>query len=144
MASVARSLAHTSKLVSPLRCKPPAAARTYPTTCFASPIRQNGARRGYSSSTPPSSSGGRSKLAIPLGLGLLGVGGLLYYAETTSGLISGALGSPRGGRFPGGTFTPTKEDFQKVYNDIADLLESNDEYDNGSYGPVRITSLTFS
>ena len=33
-------------------------------------------------------------------------------------------------------FTPTKEDYQKVYNEIARLLEEKDEYEDGSYGPV--------
>ncbi|TDL15306.1 heme peroxidase [Rickenella mellea] len=35
-------------------------------------------------------------------------------------------------------FTPTKEDYQKVYNRIADLLDENGEYDDGSYGPVLV------
>ena len=32
---------------------------------------------------------------------------------------------------------PTKTDYQQVYNDIAEMLESPD-YDDGSYGPVLI------
>ncbi len=37
-----------------------------------------------------------------------------------------------------GVFTPKKEDYQKVYDEIAHLLEEKDEYDDGSYGPVIV------
>lgn len=37
-------------------------------------------------------------------------------------------------------FKPTKEDYQKVYNDIASHME-DDDYDDGSYGPVDIPPL---
>ncbi|EEP77609.1 cytochrome c peroxidase [Uncinocarpus reesii 1704] len=33
---------------------------------------------------------------------------------------------------------PTKEDFQKVYDEIARLLIEKDDYDDGSYGPVLV------
>lgn len=36
------------------------------------------------------------------------------------------------------TFTPTFDDYQAVYNEIAKRLEENDEYDDGSYGPVLV------
>jgi cytochrome c peroxidase len=35
-------------------------------------------------------------------------------------------------------FNSTKEDYQKVYNEIAALMEENDDYDDGSYGPVLL------
>jgi hypothetical protein len=35
-------------------------------------------------------------------------------------------------------FTPKFEDYQAVYNEIANRLEENDEYDDGSYGPVLL------
>lgn len=35
-------------------------------------------------------------------------------------------------------FTPSKEDYQKVYNEIARHLEEKDDYDDGSYGPVIV------
>ncbi|KIY53630.1 heme peroxidase, partial [Fistulina hepatica ATCC 64428] len=31
---------------------------------------------------------------------------------------------------------PTKDDYQKVYNKIAELLDEAEDYDDGSYGPV--------
>ncbi|KAK3300340.1 heme peroxidase [Chaetomium fimeti] len=39
----------------------------------------------------------------------------------------------------GGWSSPPKfEDYQAVYNEIANRLEENDEYDDGSYGPVLV------
>ncbi|KAF2848962.1 class II peroxidase [Plenodomus tracheiphilus IPT5] len=35
-------------------------------------------------------------------------------------------------------FVPRFEDYQKVYNKIARLLEEKDDYDDGSYGPVLL------
>jgi cytochrome c peroxidase len=35
-------------------------------------------------------------------------------------------------------FKPTFSDYQAVYNAIASRLEENDEYDDGSYGPVLL------
>jgi len=35
-------------------------------------------------------------------------------------------------------FVPRFEDYQKVYNKIAKLLEEHDNYDDGSYGPVLL------
>ena len=35
-------------------------------------------------------------------------------------------------------FKPTKEDYQKVYDEIALRIEEMDDYDDGSYGPVLL------
>jgi hypothetical protein len=37
-----------------------------------------------------------------------------------------------------GPFTPKFEDYQKVYDAIARKLEKEDDYDDGSYGPVLV------
>ncbi|KAF2692096.1 class II peroxidase [Lentithecium fluviatile CBS 122367] len=37
-----------------------------------------------------------------------------------------------------GVFAPKFEDYQKVYDHIAKLLEEKDDYDDGSYGPVLL------
>ncbi len=37
-----------------------------------------------------------------------------------------------------GVFTPAKDDYQKVYNEIVKALEEHDDYDDGSYGPVLL------
>lgn len=91
-------------------------------------------RRGYSSSTegasssvPPPKSSGSSALYW-LG-GLLGAAGAGYYVYGQSNGFSAAAKGP---------FTPTFEDYQKVYNEIAARLEEKDDYDDGSYGPVLL------
>ncbi|PUU78506.1 heme peroxidase [Tuber borchii] len=133
MASVARTLTRASKQASftltPLRRHLTTAARARPTTSIPAPIRQT-RYRGYASGG--SAGGGSSKIVIPLGLGLIGAAG--YYAYSND-LLTSVFGAQASGLKTGGVFTPTKDDFQKVYNDVADLLENND-YDDGSYGPV--------
>jgi cytochrome c peroxidase len=64
-------------------------------------------------------------------LGLLAVGGGgAFYLVNGDAFKSTSRAS--------GIFTPTKEDYQKVYNEIARLLAEKDDYDDGSYGPVRL------
>lgn len=84
-------------------------------------FRQNG-RRFYSSEAPKSS--GSSSLLWLTGAAIAGAGGYYFYSQ-------GASATPK-------VFTPTKEDYQKVYNEIAGRLEEKDDYDDGSYGPVLV------
>ena len=61
------------------------------------------------------------------------------YAGAAAAAVGGAAvfyGS--GGPKAAGIKTPTFDDYQAVYNDIAKALEENDEYDDGSYGPVLL------
>ena len=83
-------------------------------------------RRGYSSAAPPP----KSNTLIYLG-GLLGAAGAGYYVYGQSNGFSAAAA-------PKGPFVPTFEDYQKVYNEIANRLEEKDDYDDGSYGPVLL------
>ena len=90
-------------------------------------------RRTYSSTPPPKSS--NSTLYLALGLLAIGGGaGTYFYLDNGSltTLKEGSSGETRG------AFTPSKEDYQKVYNHIAALLEEKDDYDDGSYGPVIV------
>jgi cytochrome c peroxidase len=66
------------------------------------------------------------------GAAVAGGAGSLYYLNQ-----SGATGSATGSATPK-IFTPTKEDYQKVYNLIAERLEEKDDYDDGSFGPVLV------
>ena len=92
---------------------------------------QQSSRRGYASEAPKSSSTG-----LYWGLGLAAAGGASYYFYANNGgftnLKEGSAGETRG------VFTPTKQDYQNVYNAIAKLLEEKDDYDDGSYGPVLV------
>ena len=57
---------------------------------------------------------------------MVGVGGYGAYKYQSGGSL-----------FTPTKFEPTKEDYQKVYDEIAKLLVEKDDYDDGSYGPVR-------
>lgn len=83
--------------------------------------------RQYSSEAPkPSSSG--SGLYIGIGaLALAGAGGYFYYTSTPTSSLDTK-----------GPFAPKFEDYQKIYNLIAERLEEKDDYDDGSYGPVLV------
>ncbi|KAE8446935.1 heme peroxidase [Mollisiaceae sp. DMI_Dod_QoI] len=86
-------------------------------------------RRGYASSSTKSSSSG-----LFIGVGALALGGAGYYLYTqgNGSLLSGSSGETKG------VFTPKFEDYQKVYNEVAERLEEKDDYDDGSYGPVLV------
>ncbi|KAI9884585.1 MAG: heme peroxidase [Watsoniomyces obsoletus] len=96
---------------------------------------QQSSRRGYATSPPKS-----SKNSLYWGLGLAAAGGVGYYLFAAN-RGQGIQESMKEGSAPGskkGVFTPTKEDYQKVYDDIAARLIEYDEYDDGSYGPVLL------
>jgi cytochrome c peroxidase len=88
-------------------------------------------RRGYASGA--GQAGGSSKTLYWLfGLGAAaGVGG---YTFSQYGDVLKQNSAGEGPKI----FTPTKEDYQKVYNYIAELLVEKDDYDDGSYGPVLV------
>jgi cytochrome c peroxidase len=87
-------------------------------------------RRGYSSEAGPE----KSSNAFYWGLGAVAVGGAGAFYYLNDGNLTGAKTNT--------VFVPTKEDYQKVYDEIARLLVEKDEYDDGSYGPVCYPSLT--
>jgi cytochrome c peroxidase len=115
MASIARSLVRAA----------PRRVLARPQS-FVAPIRQTASRRGYSTGAEPK--GSNAGLYAGIAAVASGVGYYLY--------ANGQLGalSSKGARSQT-VFIPTKEDYQKVYNDVAEILEDND-YDDGSYGPV--------
>ncbi|KAJ5622714.1 hypothetical protein N7528_005946 [Penicillium herquei] len=106
--------------------------RSTPATSFrasARPARQilpaqirGSIRRGYASEAGPgkSSSGG----IWGIGLAVAAGAGAYFYLN--------------GEKTPKGPFVPTKEDYQKVYDEIATLLANETDYDDGSYGPVLV------
>ncbi|KAI1818401.1 cytochrome c peroxidase [Poronia punctata] len=101
-----------------------AALRTSARNTFATSSRQafrQGGRRFYSSESPKSS--GASPLLYMAGAAVAGGAGYYFYSQ---GDVSTKV------------FEPTKEDYQKVYNEIANRLEEKDDYDDGSYGPVLV------
>ncbi|KAI8822211.1 mitochondrial putative cytochrome c peroxidase [Fimicolochytrium jonesii] len=84
---------------------------------------------------PPSNSGGSSKgLLYGLALAAAGAGGYYYYQSTGGDITAGA--NPERKNIKKNILSPA--DYQKVYEDVANILDSNPDYDDGSYGPVLI------
>jgi len=105
-----------------------------PRTAFRSSYRK------FSTNPPPlppkSSNAG---LFAGLGIAALAGGAYYYYAISPAGADAGttaksALQSAKAAA----KFTPSKEDYQKVYNRIAEIIDDADSYDDGSYGPVLL------
>jgi cytochrome c peroxidase len=95
-------------------------------------FRQQG-RRGYASQQPsPGSQGMLGAIGKAIAVAVAGGAGVYFYSQSDGSLLAGLTGEKKG------IFTPKYEDYQKVYNEIASRLEENDEYDDGSYGPVLV------
>ncbi|KAI0972496.1 heme peroxidase [Xylaria arbuscula] len=101
-----------------------AALRSSARQTFATSSRQafrQGGRRFYSSE--PSQKSSASPLLYVAGAAVAAGAG--YYLFT-SGSASTKV------------FKATEADYQKVYNEVAARLEENEDYDDGSYGPVLV------
>ncbi|KAL9126927.1 MAG: hypothetical protein Q9217_004103 [Psora testacea] len=107
------------------------ASRNIPSTLPRKPFQPT-FRRTYATDPPPKPS--RTGIYVALALALAsGTGAYFYFNNGSSpNLKEGSSGETRG------IFTPTKDDYQKVYNEIAKRLEEFDDYDDGSYGPVIV------
>jgi cytochrome c peroxidase len=104
------------------------ATRTTTRNAFAAAPRQafrQQGRRFYSSENPKQSSGSGALLAAAAAA----AGGLGYWYYTATGAPSAASAK---------IVNPTNEDYQRVYNQIAERLEEKDDYDDGSFGPVLL------
>ncbi|KAF8320800.1 heme peroxidase [Clavulina sp. PMI_390] len=105
-----------------------------PRAAFAA---RNAGVRFNSTATPKS--GGSSGLLIAVGLAAAAGGGYYVYTsssdEARTAKTAGKEALQVGKSFAG--FVPKKEDYQEVYNKIADLLDT-DNYDDGSYAPVLV------
>ncbi|KAI0036967.1 cytochrome c peroxidase [Vararia minispora EC-137] len=96
---------------------------------------RNPAFRRFTTEAPKPEAPKSSNTALFAGLGVVALAGAGYFffssdsAETTAKKGAQAVKVAA-------NFVPAKEDYQKVYNAIADKLEKDPEYDDGSYGPV--------
>lgn len=111
---------------------PSKAARTR-TTFRASAFRR------YSTETPPPKS---SNTTLYAGLGAAALGGVAFWiftSDSDSAKVAGtAVKSGVQTAKVAANFVPTKEDYIKVYNRVAEIMDEagDKEYDDGSYGPV--------
>ncbi|KAI5299591.1 hypothetical protein KEM56_003125 [Ascosphaera pollenicola] len=119
MASTSRTFARAFARASPARPSLRTTAR------FALPreaVRAS-SRRTYSTA-PPTAKKSSCGLIWAAGAGALGAGAWWYYSN--------------GGTANVKITTPAKQDYQNVYDEIAKLLVEEDDYDDGSYGPVLV------
>jgi cytochrome c peroxidase len=128
MASATRTFARAAFKSTPSSSAFKTSTRNTAFTLSRQTFRQQ-SRRGYSSEPTKSSSSG---LYLGIGAVLAGGAGFYFYSQGNGSLLAGSAGETTG------VFTPKFEDYQKVYNEIAQLLEEKDEYDDGSYGPVLV------
>ncbi|KAF9236345.1 heme peroxidase [Melanogaster broomeanus] len=94
-------------------------------------IRANSFRK-FSTEPPPAP---KSNTGLYAGLGSVALGGLAYYFYTSSSDTTKGTAAKSAAQ-TAIKFTPTKADYQKVYNRIAEVIDDAGEYDDGSYGPV--------
>lgn len=122
MASTARTFARAAFKSSPATSAFKTSTRNTAFTLGRQTFRQQ-SRRGYASEPTKSSSSG---LFIGAGALALGGAGFYFFSQATA-----SAGETK-------VFTPTFEDYQKVYNEVASRLEEKEDYDDGSYGPVLV------
>ena len=149
MASASTSRAFTRITAATARSAAPLTSSTFPFASASSPLKTaarfnarsnlvrqpfKSSRRNYSSGPEATKSSSGSTYWI-VGIAALAVGGGGYFYYNNGGVTNLKEGSSKETR---GVFTPSKEDYQKVYNEIAARLEEKDDYDDGSYGPVLL------
>ncbi|KAJ6521920.1 heme peroxidase [Mycena vulgaris] len=89
------------------------------------------------STPPPAPEAAKSNTGLIVGvLAAVVLGGGGYYYYSSSGNAETVLKSGVQTIKAKTNFTPSQEDYQKVYNTIAEMLDDAGDYDDGSYGPV--------
>ncbi|KAI0049939.1 class II peroxidase, partial [Auriscalpium vulgare] len=96
-------------------------------------------RKFSTEAPPPPPEPKKSNFALFAGLGAATAGGVAYYLLSSDTLGTTAKSGAQIVK-SATKFVPSQEDYQKVYNKIADVLNSDESgsYDDGSYGPVLI------
>ncbi|KAH7889082.1 heme peroxidase [Phlebopus sp. FC_14] len=92
------------------------------------------------STAPPSAP--KSNTALYAGLGAVAFTGVAYYLYTSSSdtaqeASTGVKSAVQAAK-AATKFTPTKDDYQKVYSRIAEIVDDAGDYDDGSFGPVLL------
>ncbi|TCD68259.1 heme peroxidase [Steccherinum ochraceum] len=104
----------------------------------ARPVFRQGAVRRLTTETPTPKKSNNNLLYG--GIGAAVIGGVAFYVYTSNSDTAKEAGTAvRSGAQVAkvaANFVPTKEDYQKVYNRIAEVIDSAEGYDDGSYGPV--------
>ncbi|GJE92738.1 ascorbate peroxidase domain-containing protein [Phanerochaete sordida] len=113
----------------------PAALRR---SAFRSSVRRYSTEPPPPSPPPPKS----SNATLYGALGAAALGGVVFWIYTSSSDSAKSAGSAVRSGVQGAkaaaNFTPTKEDYIKIYNKIAEVMDeaADKNYDDGSYGPI--------
>ncbi|PWN51750.1 mitochondrial cytochrome c peroxidase [Violaceomyces palustris] len=108
---------------------------------LARPTPVRSSLRHYSTPGASGSSSSKTLLYASVAVAAAAAGGFLLYGQDAfkagpdSADARKQVRESQGGQLGG---PATKGDYQKVYNAIAEALEKNPEYDDGSYGPVLV------
>ncbi|EJD03072.1 cytochrome C peroxidase [Fomitiporia mediterranea MF3/22] len=113
-----------------------------PRAAMRTSMRVRPSLRKYATESAPNpepKSGSNAWLYGSVGAAALVSVGYYVYATSDVGREAGTAAKSAGQAVKvKANFVPTKEDYQKVYNEIVNILEENGEYDDGSYGPVLV------
>ncbi|KDR67543.1 hypothetical protein GALMADRAFT_1356136 [Galerina marginata CBS 339.88] len=94
--------------------------------------------RKFSTPPPPppaSEAKSSSNTGLFVGIGVAVAGAVAYYFYNTSEANNSIKSGLQVAKVKA-NFVPSKEDYIKVYNRIAEVIDDAGEYDDGSYGPV--------
>ena len=136
MQSLLRAAAATSKRLAkfPTIAVSSSAARPFnlPLRAFASaPTPTSSSSKSESKQEAEEEDGGSNNIILWSVAGAAAAGlGYYFYSSGTNNSKAKSLSAA----LP----LTTQEDYQKVYNAISELLTSNSDYDDGSYGPVLV------
>ncbi|KIM30511.1 peroxidase [Serendipita vermifera MAFF 305830] len=111
-----------------------AARRT--TTLTAKPFARSSARF-YATEPGTGKSGSGGATWLLLGVAVAAIGGGYYVYSSPQDAETLAKSGKQAAKAAVGK-TPKLEDYQQVYNKVAQLLDEAGDYDDGSYGPVLV------
>lgn len=140
MAATARAISRLTACGKP-SLRSHAASRLLPRQTF-----QSSSRRAYATGPAPQGPPQGPSFFTLVGFGTIlatTVGGAIYLKFLVEANAPGAAANKKQSSAAGESkastpFVPKKEDYQQVYNAIAKQLEEQDDYDDGSYGPVIV------
>ncbi|KAH8119048.1 cytochrome C peroxidase [Phellopilus nigrolimitatus] len=117
-----------------------AAFTAAPRTAIRTSLRTSFRKYSTESAPTPGPKSSNTWLYAAIGGAALTSAGYYFYATSSGTSTEAGTAAKSAGQAikVKANFVPTQEDYQKVYNEIASILEENDEYDDGSYGPVLV------
>ncbi|KAF8196598.1 heme peroxidase [Pholiota molesta] len=100
-------------------------------------LRSSFNRRFSDTPPPPPPAAKSSNNTLYYGLGGIVIGAVGYYIYTSNAASNAVKSGVQSAKVQV-NFVPSKEDYIKVYNRIAEIMDEAGDYDDGSYGPVLL------